>query len=196
MESELTPYLFDKNLFKRASDLRYYFLTKVAEMDNLNHDPILLDEPAYQNLDKLREIQPARLLLSLKRRQLKSDAKILLQDKYSPEYKLMEFGAFSKLAESNLIYQEMLFKMGYLKAKMPFARRFKEVMSNTVRFVSGIIKVPRYILFIFTKSRYNYIYFTVTFILLLIILVSVFQWLGHYNEKKLRNFEQKIESLK
>jgi len=196
MESELTPYLFDKNILKRASDLRYYFLTKVAEMNNLNRDPILLDEPAYQNLDKLREIPPARLLLSLKRRQLKIDSKILLQDKYSPEYKLMEFGTFFKIAESNLIYQDMLYKMGYLKAKTPFANRLKEELSNTVRFISGIIKVPRYILFMFNKSRFNYIYFAVTFILLLIILISIFQWIGHYNEKKLRNFEHKIESLK
>jgi len=196
MESELTPYLFDKSLLKRSPDLRYYFLTKVAEMHNLNHDPILLDEPVYQNLDKLREIPPTRLLLSLKRRHLKTDSKILLQDKFSPEYKLLEFGTFFKMAESNLIYQNILYKMGYLKAKRPFADRLKQVLSNGLQFITGIIKVPRYILFIFNRSRFNYIYITVTFILLLIIMISIFQWIGHYNAKKLSNFEQKIESLK
>ena len=44
MELELMPHLFDKNVLKRAEELRYYFLTKVSEMQNLNNDPVILDD--------------------------------------------------------------------------------------------------------------------------------------------------------
>jgi hypothetical protein len=196
MESELTSHLFDKNILKRSGDLRYYFLTKVSEMQNLNNDPVLLEDSHYQNLDKLREIPSSTLLLSLKRRQLQLDSRELLQDKSSPEYKLLEYGVFAKMAESNLIYQDILFKMGYLKAKLPVGDRLRRIVLNITQFMAGIIKVPRYILFIFSKSRSNYIYFALTIILLILILVNVFQCLGVYNEKKLSKFEQQIESLK
>lgn len=196
MESELVTHLFDKNILKRAGDLRYYFLTKVSEMQNLNNDPILLEESRYQNLDKLREIPSSTLLLSLRRRQLQLDHKELLQDKNSPEYRLMEYGNFSRMAESNPIHQEILYKMGYLKAKLPVGDRLWRILMNIAQFLAGIIKVPRYIFFIFSRSRSNYIYFTLTIILLILILVNIFQWLGDYNKKKLNNFEQQIESLK
>jgi hypothetical protein len=196
MESELTPNLFIKDILRRCSELRYYFLTKVAEMQNLNDDPVILDDPYYQSLDKLREIPPSKLLLSLRRRQLKTDYMGLLQDKSSPEYKLMEYNVFSKLADSSLIYQDILHKMGYLRAELPIADRLKRILLNLFQFIAGIIKVPRYIFFVFSRSRGNYVYFTLTLLLILIILVSIFQWLGDYNEKKLKNFEQKIESLK
>jgi hypothetical protein len=196
MESELSSHLFDKNILKRSGDLRYYFLNKVSEMQNLNNDPILLDDARYQNLDKLREIPPSTLLLSLKRRQLQLDSRALLQDKDSPEYKLLEYGVFAKMAESNLIYQDILYKLGYLKAKLPVGIRLKRILLNIAQFIAGIFKVPRYIFFTFSKSRSNYIYFALTIILLVLILVNIFQWLNVYNQKKLKNFEQQIESLK
>lgn len=196
MESELTVHLFDKNILKRSGDLRYYFLSKVSEMHNLNNDPILMEDSYYQNLDKLREIPPSTLLLSLMRRQSKLDSKALLQDKNSPEYRLLEYGVFAKMAESNFIHQDILYKMGYLKAKLPIGDRLKRNLVNLIQFITGIVKVPRYMFFILGKSRGNYIYFTLTVLIIVIILVSVFQWLGNYNEKKLTNFEQKIESLK
>jgi hypothetical protein len=196
MESELTFHLFDKNILKRSGELRYYFLTKVSEMQNLNNDPILLEESDYQNLDKLREIPPSTLLLSLMRRQLQLDSRELLQDKNSPEYRLLEYGVFAKMAESNLIYREILYKMGFLKAKSSFGVRLRHILLNFAQFIAGIVKVPRYIAFTFSRSRSNYIYFTLTLILLILILVNIFQWLGDYNKKKLTNFEQQIESLK
>lgn len=196
MESELTPYLFDKNLLKRSGGLRFYFLTKVAEMQNLNNDPILLDVPLYQSLDKLREVPPSKLLLSLRRRQLKIDHKALLQDKDSPEYKLQEYKVFSKLADASLIHQDILYKMGYLRAELPLADRLRHFLQNSAQFVTGIVKVPRYVMFIFGKSRTNYVYFIVAVFVIVLLLVNVFQWLGNYNEKKLKSFEQKIESLK
>jgi len=196
MESELATHLFDKNILKRAGELRYYFLTKVSEMQNLNNDPILLEETSYQNLDKLREIPSSGLLLSLRRRQLQLDYKVLLQDKNSPEYRLMEYGVFSRMAEANPIHQSILYKMGYLKAKLPVGVRLKQILLNIGQFITGIVKVPRYILFTVSRSRSNYIYFTLTLILLILLLINIFQWLGAYNKKKLTNFEQKIESLK
>lgn len=196
MESELTPYLFDKNILKRASDLRHYFLTKVAEMQNLNNDPILLDDSYYQNLDRLEEIPPSKLMLSLQRRQLKSDSRTLLQDKSSPEYKLSEYGVFSKMASSNLIYHDILFRMGYITPELPITDRLRQISSNAIQFIIGIVKVPRYIMFIFDKSRNNYIYFAIQVILIVILLISIFRWMGTYNDKKLQSFEQKIESLK
>lgn len=196
MESELTPYLFDKNILKRASDLRYYFLTKVAEMQNLNNDPILLDDSYYQNLDRLEEIPPSKLLLSLQRRQLKSDSRALLQDKYSPEYKLSEYGVFSKMASSNLIYHDILFRMGYISPELPITDRLRQISSNAIQFIIGIVKVPRYIMFVFNKSRSNYIFFAIEVILIMILLISIFRWMAAYNDKKLQSFEQKIESLK
>jgi len=196
MESELTPRLFDKNVFKRSGDLRFYFLSKVAEMQNLNRDPVIIDEPLYQNLDKLRELPPSKLLLSLKRRQLKTDFNILLQDKNSPEYKLMEYNVFAKIADSNVIFQDILYKSGYLKAELPLGDRLKRLASNVIQFATGIVKVPRYALFIFSKSRGNYVFFIITIALLIILLVNSFGWLGDYNDKKLQSFERKIESLK
>ncbi len=196
MESELTPNLFIKDILKRSGELRYYFLSKVSEMQNLNNDPMILDDPYYQSLDKLMEIPPSKLLLSLRRRQLKSDYKVLLQDKTSPEYKLLEYNVFSRAAASSLIYQGILHEMGYLKAEMPIADRLKRILSNLIQFVTGIVKVPRYMFFIFSKSRGNYIYFTLAVLMILIILVSIFQWLGNYNEKKLKSFETQIESLR
>ena len=156
----------------------------------------MLEDSRYQNLDNLREIPYSTLLLSLKRRQLQLDSRALLQDENSPEYKLLEYGVFAKMAESNLIYQDILFKMGYLKAKLPIGDRLKRILLNITQFIAGIFKVPRYIFFIFSKSRSNYIYFAVTVILLILILVNIFQWLGTYNKKKLANCEQQIESLK
>jgi len=196
MESELSFHLFDKNVLKQSEDLRYYFLTKIAEMQNLNNDPILLDDPQYNNLDKLKEISAPRLFLSLARRLLKTDSKVLLQDKFSPEYKLLEYGVFTKMAASDLIYQDLLYKMGYHKASLPIADRIKQILVDIVKYITGIAKVPRYISFILGKSRGNYIYFALTLIVIIIILVSFFQWMGSYNEKKLQHFEKKIESLK
>lgn len=196
MESELTPNLFIKDILKRCGELRYYFLSKISEMQNLNNDPMILDDPYYQSLDKLREIPPSKLLLSLRRRQLKSDYKEMLQDKTSPEYKLLEYNVFSRLADSSLIYQAILHEMGYLKAELPIADRLKRVLVNLIQFITGIVKVPRYMFFIFSKSRGNYIYFMLAVLIIVIILVSIFQWLGNYNEKKLKSFETQIESLR
>jgi hypothetical protein len=195
MESELTPYLFDKNILKRASDLRYYFLTKVAELQNLNNDPILLDDPYYQNLDRLEEIPPSKLLLSLQRRRLKSESKALLQDKSSPEYKLSEYGVLSKMASSNLIYHDILFRMGYITPELPLSDRLRKIVSNAVQFVTGIVKVPRYMAFISNKGGKNYIYFIVKILLILIILISIFRWMSSYNHKRLQYFQDKLESL-
>ena len=196
MESELTSHLFDKNILKRSGDLRYYFLTKISEMQNLNNDPVLLEDLRYQNLDNLREIPYPTLLLSLMRRKLQLDSRALLQDENSAEYKLSEYGVFAKMAETNLICQDMLFKMGYLKAKLPIGDRLKRILHTVIQFIAGIVKVPRYILFVFSKSRINYVYFTLTIIVLIVILVNIFQWLGTYNKRKLTHFEQQIESLK
>ncbi|UCE67669.1 MAG: hypothetical protein JSU85_06595 [Candidatus Zixiibacteriota bacterium] len=196
MESELVPNLFLKDVLRRSNELRYYFLSKVSEMQNLNNDPVILDDPYYQSLDKLREVAPSKLLLSLRRRQLKSDYKELLQDKNSAEYKLSEYNVFSRLADSSLVYQDILHKMGYIRAELPIADRLKRILINLIQFITGIVKAPRYMFFIFGKSRGNYIYFTLTLLIIVIILVSIFQWLGSYNEKKLKNFEQKIESLR
>jgi hypothetical protein len=196
MESELIPNLFVKDILKRSNELRYYFLSKVSEMQNANNDPVILNNPIYQNLDKLREIAPSKLLLSLRRRQLKTEYKELLQDKTSPEYRLMEYNVFSKLADSNLIYHGILHKMGYLKAELPIADRLKRILGDLIRFISGAVKVPRYMIYVFNKSRGNYIYFTLTLLIIVIILVSIFQWLGSYNDKKLNTFEKKIESLR
>jgi hypothetical protein len=196
MESELTPSLFTKEILKRCSEMRYYFLSKVAEMQNLNNDPVLLDAPEYHNLDKLRDISPSKLLLSLRRRQLKSEYKEILQDKTSPEYKLLEYNVLSNLADSNLIYQDILHKMGYLRPELSIADRLKRISVNLIHSITGIIKVPRYTLYVFKKSRGNYIYFTLAILIIVIILVSIFQWLGNYNVRKLNNFEKKIESLR
>lgn len=195
MESELAPYLFDKNIFRRCGDLRYYFLSKVAEMQNLNNDPMVLDDPSYQSLDSLAGIPPSKLLLSLQRRQLKMDPKILVQDKSSPEFKLSEYGIFSKMANSDPIYHDILYRMGYIKAELPIGDRLRRIFSNVIQYIVGIVKVPRYITFIFSGSRGNYIYFGVTVILIMLILFSIFRWMGNYNQKKLRNFEQDIELL-
>jgi hypothetical protein len=195
MESELTPYLFDKNILKRAVDLRYYFLTKVAELQNLNNDPILLDDPYYQNLDRLEEIPPSKLLLSLQRRQLKSESKALLQDKASPEYKLSEYGVFSKMAGSNLIYHDILYRMGYITPELPLSDRLRNIISNAIQFLMGVIKVPRYMVFILGKGGKNYIYFIVRILLIIIILISIFRWVSSYNERKLQHFEERLESF-
>jgi hypothetical protein len=196
MESELTPYLFDKSILKRASDLRFYFLTKVAELQNLNNDPILLDDPYYQNLDRLEEIPPSKLLLSLQRRQLKSDSKALLQDKSSPEYKLSEYGVFTKMASSNLIYHDILYRMDYITPELPISDRLREILSNAIQFIIGIVKVPRYMIFILNRGGRNYIYFIIKILLIMIILISIFRWMGSYNDRKLQSFEEKLESLK
>jgi hypothetical protein len=100
------------------------------------------------------------------------------------------------MAASNLIYQGILHEMGYLKAEMPIADRLKRILANLIQFITGIVKVPRYMFFIFSKSRGNYIYFTLALLIIAIILVSIFQWLGNYNEKKLKSFESQIESLR
>lgn len=196
MESELLVHLFDKNLLKRSAGLRYYFLTKIAEMQNLNNDPVLLDDPRFQALENLRQVPPSKLLLSLRRRQLKADPKTLLQDNYSPEYKLLEFGVFAGMAQSDLIYQDIIYKMGYLKAGLPFADRVRRLFSNIVQYISGLFKVPRYLMLLYSRSRGNYIYFTLTLVLLLLIIISIFRWMGHYNDRKLQNFERNIESVK
>jgi len=195
MESELSFYLFDKNLLKQSEELRYYFLTKIAEMQNLNNDPILLNDSQYSNLDRLKEISAPKLFLSLARRQLKTDFKSILQDKSSAEYKLLEYGVFSKMAASSLIHHNILYRMGYHKASLPIADRLKQILLNILRYITGIIKVPRYIPFTLNKSRGNLIYFALTIIVIIIIMVSFFQWMGKYNEKKMNHFENSIESL-
>lgn len=195
IELELVPHLFDKDILKNIDDLRYYFLAKVAEMQNLFNHPMLIDDPGYQDFDKLLEIPMPMLFLYLVRRQLMMNSKSLLQDKNSPEYKLLEYGAISRLADSYQICKDILHKMGYLEAEVPFIDRVKQVISNAFEFITGIIKVPRYAGYIYRKSSGNYICFTVTVVVIIVILFGVFQWLGNYNGKKLKNFEQKIESL-
>lgn len=195
IELELVPHLFDKNILKNVDDLRYYFLAKVAEMQNLYNHPMLLDDPGYQDFDKLLEIPTPMLFLYLVRRQMMMDSKNLLQDKNSPEYKLLEYGAISRLADSFQICKDILYKMGYLEAELSLTDRLKQIISNTFKFVAGTIKVPRYASYIFKKSGGNYICFTVTVVVIIVILFSIFQWLDNYNEKKLKNFEQRIESL-
>jgi hypothetical protein len=86
--------------------------------------------------------------------------------------------------------------MGFLKGELPFADRLRKILADIFQFIGGILKVPRYFGFLLSRSRGNYVFFTVTVILILIILISIFGWLGNYNEKKLVNFEQQIESLK
>ena len=59
------------------------------------------------------------------------------------------------MAETNLIYHDILHKMGYLRAELPIADRLKRILVNLLQFITGIVKVPRYMMFIFGKSRGN-----------------------------------------
>ena len=104
--------------------------------------------------------------------------------------------AFLRKWRKQILFVRICFKMGYLKAKLPIGDRLKRILYTVIQFIAGIVKVPRYILFVFSKSRINYVYFTLTIIVLIVILVNIFQWLGTYNKRKLTHFEQQIESLK
>jgi len=126
LELELSPYLLDRNMLRRSPELRYFFLTKISEIQNLNHDPNILEEASYQNLDKLEAIPPSRLFLALRRRNLGTSSNEVLQDRQSPEYKLSEYKFFSKMSSSNPIYHEILLEMGYLKTKIPFLGQVRQ----------------------------------------------------------------------
>ncbi|MCD6162278.1 MAG: hypothetical protein J7K40_07680 [candidate division Zixibacteria bacterium] len=196
LELELAVHLLDRSLLKRCEELRFYFLTKIAELQNLNNDPNVLEDPAYQILDKLETIQHSQLFLALRRRHLNKGSNQLMQDKQSPEYKLSEYKVFAKMADSNPIYRDILFEMKYLKTKIPFWGRFKQLFFAIFRFVMGIFRAPRYVLFVITKSRGNFVYFVFAFLALIVFLVAVFQVMGKYQDKKFVEFKKRIEEVK
>lgn len=196
LELEMAVHLLDRNLLKRCENLRFYFLTKIAELQNLNNDPNILEDQAYQTLEKLETIQHSRLFLALRRRNLKTDSNQLLQDKQSPEYKLSEYKSFAKMADSNLIYHNILLEMKYLKSKIPFWGRFKQLFFAILSFVMGILRAPRYVLFVITKSRGNFVYFVFALLALIVFLVAFFQVMGKYQDKKFVEFKKRIEEVK
>ena len=196
MELELTSHLLDRNLLRKCGPLRYYFLNKIAEIQNLNHDPNILEEAAYQNLDRLATIPPSRLFLALQRRLLKKSSAEMIQDRQSPEYKLSEYKVFSKMADANPIHNELLFKMGYLKTKIPFWGRLKQLLTTFFHLIMGMFKAPRYLWFAASKSRGNFVFFFIALIIAVFFMIGVFKLLGEYNKKKFFEFNKKIEAVR
>jgi hypothetical protein len=196
LELELAPYLLDRNMLKRSPGLRYFFLTKISEMQNLNHDPNILEEASYQNLDRLESIPPPRLFLALRRRNLDLSSDDVLGDRQSPEYKLSEYKIFSKMSDSNPIYHELLLEMGYLKTKIPFIGRVKQLFAAVLEFIGGMFRTPRYIWFVLTRSRANYLFYLASLVAAIILLIAVFRLMGAYNQKKLFDFQRKIEETR
>jgi hypothetical protein len=196
LELELTPYLLDRTMLKRSPELRYFFLTKISEIQNLNHDPNILEEAAYQNLDRLESVPPPRLFLALRRRNLGFSADDVLEDRQSPEYKLSEYKIFSKMSDSNPIYHDILLEMGYLKTKIPFVGQVKQFFSAVFAFLGGILKAPRYVFFEFTKSRFNFVFYIASLIIAIVVLFGAIRLMGAYNQKKLINFQRKIEEAR
>lgn len=196
VELEFSSYLLDRNLLRRCDDLRYYFLSKIAEVQNLAHDPNILEEPQYQNLDRLETLPPSRLFLALRRRNLKTDPLELMQNKQSPEHKLSEYRAFSKLAESNLVYRDILLKMEYLNPKMAFGGKLKQLIMSILQFVMGLFRAPRYIWFVLNKSRGNLVFFLACFLAAIIMVAAVFKLMGQYRHKLFNELNRGIEEVK
>ncbi len=199
LELELAAYLLDRSLLRKNPDLRYFFLTKVSEIQNLNHDPNILEESSYQNVDKLESIPPSRLFLALRRRNMvpvSGHQAQLTQDKQSPEYKLSEFKVFSRLSESNPVYHDLLMKMGFLKTKIPFWGKVKQGFSGAFQFIMGVLKAPRYVWFVMSRSRANAAFYLVTFAVIIVLLFSFFKLMGAYNHKIMTEFRQNIEDAR
>ena len=196
LELELATHLFDRNLLKRCEKLRSYFLIKIAELQNLNNDPNILEDSSYQNLDKLETIPPARLFLALRRRYIQTGSNQLVQNRQSPEYKLSEYKVFSKMADSNLIYHNLLLEMGYLKSKIPFWGRFKQLVLAIFNFIMGIFRAPRYVWFVLTKSRGNALHFVISFLILILFLFAFFKVMGKYQDKKYVEFIKRVEDIR
>lgn len=196
LELELSSYLLDRDLLKRGDDLRYYFLSKIAEIQNFAHDPNVLEEPQYQNLDKLETLPPSRLFLALRRRNLKTDISVLLQNKQSPEHKLSEYRVFSKLTESNLVYRDILLKMGYLNPKVGFGGKLKQWILTILHFVGGLFRAPRYIWFVLNKGRGNLAFFLACFLVAIIIVVGFFKLMGQYRHKLYNELNRGIEDVR
>jgi hypothetical protein len=196
LELELAPYLLDRAMLKKSPELRYFFLTKISEIQNLNRDPNILEEAAYQNLDKLDSIPPPRLFLALRRRNINISSEEVLQDKQSPEYKLFEYKIFSRMASSNPLYNELLLEMGYLKTQIPFLGKVRQFFTAVFQFILGVFRAPRYVWFVLTRSRANYVFYLAAIMAAIILLFSVFHLVGLYNQKKLMDFQRKIEQTR
>ncbi len=196
LELELAPYLLDRTMLKRSPELRYFFLTKISEMQNINHDPNILEEAPYQNLDRLGEIPPPRLFLALRRRNLGTSSEALLQDRQSPEYKLSEYKVFSRMSESNPLYHDLLLEMGFLKTKIPFLGQVKQFFSSMFQFLMGILRAPRYVWFVLTRSRSSYVFYIVALLATVLLFLSVLQLVETYNYKKLVDFKMKVQEAR
>jgi hypothetical protein len=196
LELELASHLFDRNLLRKSEKLRSYFLTKMAELQNLNNDPNILEDPAYQYLDKLETIPPPRLFLALRRRYLYTGSNQLIQNRQTPEFKLSEHKILSRLADANLIYHNLLLEMEYLKSKIPLWRRFRQAALNVFRFVLGIFRAPRYIWFVLTKCRGNFLFFIISLFLLIFFLIGVIKIMGRYQDKNYHEFLKRIEEVR
>jgi hypothetical protein len=196
LELELASYLLDRSLLKRCVELRYYFLTKIAEIQNLNRDPNILEDSSYQNLDRLETIPPSRLFLALRRRHSSASAPELLQDRQSAEYKLSEYKVFARMAASNPIFHDFLMEMGYLKTQIPFLGRVKQVFGSLFQFIFGVFRAPRYVWFVLTRSRANVVFFVAAFLIALACLVAVFNLMGRYQQVKLKDFDNKIREAR
>jgi hypothetical protein len=196
LELEMAAFLLDRNLLRKNPDLRYFFLTKIAEIQNLNRDPNILEEPSYQTVDKLEAIPPSRLFLALRRRGLTASPGELLQDRHSAEYKLSEFKKFSRMAEANATYHDLLMEMGFLKIQIPFLGKVKQFFLSLLQFIFGVFRAPRYVWFVLTRSRGNAIFYLVVLAAAVILLFSVFKLLGAYNDKNLMKFDKKIKEAR
>ncbi|NLI15096.1 MAG: hypothetical protein GX409_02295 [candidate division Zixibacteria bacterium] len=196
LELELSSYLLDRDLLKRNDDLRYYFLSKIAEIQNLAHDPNILEEPEYQNLDKLETLPPSRLFLALRRRNLKTEASILIQNKQLPEHKLSEYRVFSKMAEANPVHRDILLKMGYLNPKTSLIGRLKQGLITIFQFIMGLFRAPRYIWFVLNKSRGNLVFFLTCFLAAILIVMAFAKLMKQYRHKLYNELNRSIEEIR
>ncbi|HBC46668.1 MAG TPA: hypothetical protein DCZ43_06450 [candidate division Zixibacteria bacterium] len=199
LELELTAFLLDRGLLKKNPDLRFFFVTKISEIQNLNHDPNILEESSYQNVDRLESIPPSRLFLALRRRNIVSGSSRpaqLMQDKQSPEYRLSEFKVFSRMSESNPVYHDLLLQMGFMKTKIPFWGKFKQGLGAIFQFIMGVFRAPKYVWFALSKSRANTVFYMLTFVVIIILLFSFFKLMGAYSNKIMMDFRQNIEDAR
>lgn len=196
LELEYASYLLDRSLLRKSPEFRYFFLSKVAEIQNMNHDPNILEESSGQTLDKLESIPAPRLLLALRRRGLVLSPGQVLQDRQSPEYKLSEFKIFSRMANSNPLHYDLLLGMGYLKTQIPFLGKVKQFSVSGLQSIMGIFRAPRYVWFALSRSRANVFFFMTAIVLAFVLLISVIKLMGAYDHKKLMEFDRRIKEAR
>ncbi len=186
-EESLIPLLMRDGSLNNNFKLNAFFLKEIGRFiknfsSGWNSDPGFEDFKGYPDHMKL-------FTLHVRRAKLGND---LVKDRNSLEFHMQGVGLFEKLKQTSTLYERYLMEWGYLSDES-FFDRVKESISVLWSNFKGLCSSFNYLRLALTQRFSAYLFYSILIIIFLLLAIIVPGKWNSYTEKKLGEFESRVD---